>query len=97
MDQCDQEAKRKAKEFSSRKHEINFHSRTTEVPMRSHPVITIAAVLVVGFGIKMFYFPSQPAEAQLSATNMDIFQLQSAVPMKGLQEEHIAQPVEYDR
>ena len=65
--------------------------------MRFHHVVTIAVVLLIGFGIKMAYFPSQPAEARISATTMDVLQMQSAFPnMKGLQEQDVAQPVEYD-
>ena len=35
--------------------------------MRSHHVIAVVLALVIGVGIKWFFFPAKPAEAQLSS------------------------------
>jgi hypothetical protein len=97
IEQCDQEAKQMAKGFVSHRPERVFHNKATEAPMRSHHIIAIVAVLIVGFGIKMFYFSSPVAEAQLIAPTVDVLQMQGVHPnMKGLQEEDVQQPVEYD-
>jgi hypothetical protein len=61
--------------------------------MRSHHVIAIAAVLVLGVGVKMFFFPNRPAEAQpqgLTNARMDIFQMHLDYPhAKDLPEQRV--------
>ena len=65
--------------------------------MRSHHVAAIVAVIVIGFAIKTVYFSGPAADAQVTATNMDVLLMEREIPnVKGLREESIAQPVEYD-
>jgi hypothetical protein len=50
--------------------------------MRTRHIITIAAVLAVGFGVKLFFFSSPTAEANVDAINsvrMDISQMHQNV------------------
>jgi hypothetical protein len=35
--------------------------------MRSHHVVAVVLALVIGVGVKWFFFPAKPAEAQLSS------------------------------
>ena len=35
--------------------------------MRTHHVLAIAAVILIGFGVKLFFFSAQPAEANIHA------------------------------
>jgi len=52
--------------------------------MRSHHIVAIAVLLVVGWGVKVL-LSSPIAEAQREATTMNILQMQSDYPnMKGL-------------
>jgi len=64
--------------------------------MRSHHVIAIAAVLVIGFGVKTLFFPNRPAEAEpqgLTSASMDVFQVHLDHPYaKDLPEQRIAEP-----
>jgi hypothetical protein len=50
--------------------------------MRSHNVLASAAPLIVGFGVKVFYFSSPDAarEAQAKSTTMDVRQMQLDYP-----------------
>jgi hypothetical protein len=51
-------------------------ANSKEDPMR--PLITVAVVLAVGFGVKLFFFSSPTAEANVDALNavhMDISQM----------------------
>jgi hypothetical protein len=64
--------------------------------MRSHHLIAIAAVILVGIGIKVLFFPSLPAEAQPPATNsgMDIFKMHMEYPnIKDLPDQRVDEPV----
>jgi hypothetical protein len=64
--------------------------------MRSHHVIAIAAVLVVGFAIKAVFFPSHPAEAEpqrLTSPSIDVLQMHvDYANMKNLPEQSIPMP-----
>lgn len=44
--------------------------------MRWHHVIAVLALLIIGFGVKVFYFASPDAEAQIISTTMDVLQMQ---------------------
>jgi hypothetical protein len=43
--------------------------------MRIHHVITVVAVLVVGFGTKQFFFPPVKAEADIPVASMNVEQI----------------------
>jgi len=64
--------------------------------MRAYLVIAIVAVLVVGFGVKTFFFPSAPAQAQSQASpsaSMNPFQIHLDHPnIKHLPEQRVEEP-----
>jgi hypothetical protein len=64
--------------------------------MRSHHVIAIAAVLLVGFGVKLLFFPNRAAEAQSqvpSNVGMNVFQMHLEHPrMTNLPEQVVKEP-----
>jgi hypothetical protein len=43
--------------------------------MRSHHVVAVVAVIFIGFGAKLFFFPAPSAEANINATSMDVLQM----------------------
>jgi hypothetical protein len=43
--------------------------------MRKHHVIAVLAVLLIGLGVKQFFFPPKEAEAESRAGNMNIRQM----------------------
>jgi len=64
--------------------------------MRTHHVIAIIAVILVGFGVKLFFFSAQTAEADLlsvtgslsvKSVSMDVSQISQNI--KNLPEEKI--------
>jgi len=64
--------------------------------MRSHHVIAVVVVLLVGLGVKMFLFPTPAAEAQAPDASMDIFQMHLNHPhIKHLPEQRIEKPSEF--
>jgi hypothetical protein len=46
-----------------------------EVCMRKHHVIAVVAVLLIGLGVKQFFFPPKEAVAESHAGNMNIRQM----------------------
>ncbi len=59
--------------------------------MRTHHVITIVAVLLAGFGVKLIFFSAPPAEADsLSAksVSMDVSQMQQNIKNFSVQKVH---------
>ena len=69
---------------------------TEEVTMRSYHVIAIVAVLLVGLGVKVLYFPSRAAEAEPRVrpeATMDILQMHFDHPhIKDLPEQRVEEP-----
>jgi hypothetical protein len=43
--------------------------------MRKHHVIAVVAVLLIGVGVKQFFFPPKAAEADTHASNMSVLQM----------------------
>ena len=43
--------------------------------MRAHHALVVAAVLLVGFGAKLFFFSAPKANAGVHVVNMDIHQM----------------------
>jgi hypothetical protein len=59
--------------------------------MRSHHVIAIVAVLIIGFGVKVLFFSSPAAEAEVAG--MDVFQIHLDYPnMKDLPVHEVKEP-----
>jgi hypothetical protein len=53
--------------------------------MRIHRIVAVVAVLLVGFGVKMFVFSSPSAKAQLEPNNgMNVLQMMIEYPIKSL-------------
>ena len=51
--------------------------------MRAHHVIAVIAVLVIGVGVKQFFFPATQAEADIQAAGsarMNVLQMQTDYP-----------------
>ncbi len=45
--------------------------------MRAHHVIAVVAILLISFGVKVFFFPAPTAEADVNATaGMNVLQMQ---------------------
>jgi len=63
--------------------------------MRFHHVIAIVAVLMIGFGVKVFFFSSPAVEAEVPKNaGMNIFQLHMDYPnMKTLPVQDVKDPV----
>jgi molybdenum-dependent DNA-binding transcriptional regulator ModE len=70
---------------------VTHQPRAMEVFMRSHHVIAIAAVLVVGFGTKQFFFPPVKAVADLAQASqtMDLRALMETIDVKSLPRQEI--------
>jgi hypothetical protein len=64
--------------------------------MRSHHLIAIMVVILVGIGVKMLFFPNPPAEAASQAptsAGMDVLQMHLTHPhIKDLPEQRVAEP-----
>jgi hypothetical protein len=59
--------------------------------MRSHHVIAIVAVLIIGFSVKVLFFSSPAAEAEVAG--MDVFQIHLEYPnMKDLPVHEVKEP-----
>ena len=67
-----------------------------EAFMRPYHAIAVVAVLVLGFGIKIVFYPSRPAEAQSqvsTSASMDAFQMHLEHPnIKALPEQTVKEP-----
>jgi hypothetical protein len=48
--------------------------------MRSHHFIAVAAVFVVGVGLKWFFFSTPPVEAGIQSPTLNILQIQTDYP-----------------
>jgi hypothetical protein len=58
--------------FTIQGHRLNVRPRfEQEVPMRSHHAIAIAAIILTGFGVKVFFF-TPSAVAEVHGVSMNI-------------------------
>jgi hypothetical protein len=64
--------------------------------MRFHYAIGIAVVLVVGFGMKMFFFSAPTAQATQPSDIMDVPVLEAKIDMKAMPEQAIASEADPD-
>jgi len=56
-----------------------------EAFMRAHHVIAVAAVLVIGLGVKQYFFPPVRAEAEphaVSSASVNVLQMHRAINTK---------------
>ena len=56
-------------------------------PLRTHPVIAIAAILIISFGVKMFFLSAPTAEANTHAipsASVNVLQMHRDVDTKSL-------------
>jgi hypothetical protein len=64
--------------------------------VRAYLVITVVTVLVIGFGVKTFFFPNPPAQAQSQASpsaSMNPFQIHLDHPrIRDLPEQRVKEP-----
>ena len=77
IDRSAAEAMRKAAKFLAAR-SVKRQPRAMEAFMRAHHVIAVVAVILVSFGVKMFFFSAPTAEADIHAgpsASMDILQL----------------------
>lgn len=75
--QTDYEAKRKATKVLSAA-TIIHQPRAMEAFMRAHRVVAVVVVILISFGVKMFFFSVPTAEADIHAgpsASMDVFQI----------------------
>ena len=62
--------------------------------MRAHHIVAVVLVLVVGVGMKWFFFSTTPAEAQLEAPTLNILQMETDYPnMKDMPVQNVKDPV----
>jgi DNA-binding transcriptional LysR family regulator len=76
IDQCVYQAKRNAGKLLAARSVKSSQPRAKEAFMRAHHVIAVIAVLVIGLGVKQFFFPPIKAEAELHPVSMDVLQMQ---------------------
>ena len=56
--------------------------------MRKHHVIAVVAVLIIGVGVKQFFFPPKAAEADPNSATLDIRQMHIDHPNLASQKMH---------
>ena len=56
--------------------------------MRKHHVIAVVAVLIIGVGVKQFFFPPKAAEADPHSATLDIRQMHIDHPNLPVQKMH---------
>jgi Bacterial regulatory helix-turn-helix protein, lysR family len=84
IDRSAAEAKRKAATFLTAS-SVKPRPRAMEVFMRAHHVVAVAAVLIIGLGVKLFLFPPKKADADIGPINgMNVLQMQSDVDMQNV-------------
>jgi hypothetical protein len=54
---------------------INIQNQPQVPLMRKHHVIAVAAVVVIGLGVKQFFFPAVKAEADTPVASMNVEQI----------------------
>jgi regulatory helix-turn-helix LysR family protein len=75
LNQSAYEAKRKAEKVLSVR-SITHQPRAMEASMRVHHVIAVIAIVVIGFGAKLFFFDAPQAEAKLETITSTLNPLQ---------------------
>jgi hypothetical protein len=71
------EAKRKAVEFLAAR-SVKSQPKAMEAFMRAHHAIAVVAVILIGFGVKLFFFSTPAAEADTHAipsASMNVLQM----------------------
>jgi hypothetical protein len=48
--------------------------------MRAHHGITVVAIILIGFGVKLFFFPTPAVEADTLAASMNVLQMHKDHP-----------------
>ena len=79
IDQSAADAKRKAAKFLAARSIKSSQPRAMEAFMRAHHAIAVVAVILISFGVKMFFFSAPTAEADIHAgpsASMNVLQLQ---------------------
>jgi hypothetical protein len=64
--------------------------------MRLHYAIAVGAVVLIGFGVKLVFFPAPASEADISAVKsggMNILQMEIDHPMKNLPVQEVKDPI----
>jgi hypothetical protein len=56
--------------------------------MRKHHVIAVVAVLLIGLGVKQFFFPPKAAEADPEPVTLDVLQMHIDHPTPPAQKMH---------
>jgi hypothetical protein len=77
IDQSATETKRKAAKFLAAR-SVKPQLRAMEAFMRAHHAIAVVAAILIGFGVKLFFFPAPAAEADMHAvesSNMNVHQM----------------------
>jgi hypothetical protein len=79
IDRSAAEAKRKAGKFLAARSVKSSQPRAMEAFMRAHHAIAVVAVILISFGVKMFFFSAPTAEADIHAgpsASMNVLQMQ---------------------
>jgi hypothetical protein len=77
IDRSATEAKRKAAKFLAAR-SVRHQPRAMEAFMRTHHVVAVIAVLLIGLGAKLFFLPATDAEASIHAAasaGVDVLQM----------------------
>lgn len=83
IDRSAAEAKRKAGKFLAARSVKSSQPRAMEAFMRAHHASAVVAVILISFGVKMFFFSAPTAEADIHAgpsASMDVFQMHIVYP-----------------
>jgi Bacterial regulatory helix-turn-helix protein, lysR family len=78
IDRSAAEAKRKAGKFLAARSVKSSQPRAMEAFMRAHHAIAVVAVILISFGVKMFFFSAPTAEADIHAgpsASMDVLKI----------------------
>ena len=87
LDKSAYEVKRKAAEVLSAP-SITHPPRAMDAFMRTHHVIAVVAVLVIGLGAKQYMFPPKQADATaFPAASTNVFRMHSDIDMRTLPQE----------
>lgn len=82
IDRTAAEAERKARKFLAAR-SVTHQPRAMEAFMRPHHVVAVVAVILIGFGAKLFFFPTPAAEANIHAVpsaSMNVLQMHVDYP-----------------
>jgi len=56
--------------------------------MRKHHVVAVIAILLIGLGVKQFFFPPKAADADTNASTMNVLQMHIDHPNLPVQKIH---------